>query len=113
MRVPRIRGAGIGTVGLPSYSFGSRRSALAANARVECGRHPRRDMRAPLLQHFAIHGPSIATALVIGLLGGPTWASSDATPNGSQFQVNTYTTAVQETSSVASDSNGNFVVAWR
>ena len=33
-------------------------------------------------------------------------------PVGSEFQVNTYTTAFQAWPSVASDANGNFVVVW-
>jgi hypothetical protein len=37
---------------------------------------------------------------------------SSGNPVGSEFQVNTYTTYSQESSSVAMDSNGNFVIAW-
>jgi hypothetical protein len=42
-------------------------------------------------------------------------APGDAQPVGSEFQVNTYTTASQEVSlgrAVAADPNGNFVVVW-
>jgi phage tail sheath gpL-like len=42
---------------------------------------------------------------------GQRFASSGA-PLGSEFRVNTYTTANQYIPSVASDSAGNFVVAW-
>jgi hypothetical protein len=35
-----------------------------------------------------------------------------AQPLGSEFRVNTYTTNSQRLPSVASDSTGNFVVAW-
>ena len=45
------------------------------------------------------------------LISGPSGADS-ATPNGSEFQVNTYTTNYQGQPSVASDSDGNFVVVW-
>jgi len=34
-------------------------------------------------------------------------------PQGIQFQVNSYTTGTQRQPAVASDANGNFVVAWR
>jgi hypothetical protein len=34
------------------------------------------------------------------------------TPQGPQFQVNTYTTAYQDVAAVATDSAGNFVVVW-
>lgn len=39
--------------------------------------------------------------------------SSSGMPLGSEFRVNTYTTNAQYGGSVASDSTGNFVVAWR
>jgi hypothetical protein len=35
-----------------------------------------------------------------------------AQPVGSEFQVNTYTTGYQQKSSVATDSDGDFVVVW-
>ncbi len=38
--------------------------------------------------------------------------ASDGTPQGSQFQVNTYTTDFQEDPAVAVGSNGDFVVVW-
>jgi hypothetical protein len=38
--------------------------------------------------------------------------ASSGTPLGPEFRVNTYTTGLQESPSVASDSAGNFVVAW-
>ena len=34
-------------------------------------------------------------------------------PQGSEFQVNSYTTSTQRGPSVASDANGNFVIAWQ
>jgi hypothetical protein len=34
-------------------------------------------------------------------------------PNGPEFQVNTYTTGLQQYPAVASDARGNFVVAWQ
>ena len=37
---------------------------------------------------------------------------SSETPAGAQFQVNTYTTNTQRYASVASDSDGNFIVVW-
>src|SRR5207245_6734833 len=51
---------------------------------------------------------AIAAALALAMLGGSTAAS--ATPNGSQFRVDIYTTGYQISPSVASDSAGNFVV---
>jgi hypothetical protein len=39
-----------------------------------------------------------------------TWPQGD--PLGPEFRVNTYTTGFQSSPSVASDSSGNFVVAW-
>ena len=38
--------------------------------------------------------------------------NSDGTTNGSEFQVNTYTTNYQSRPSVAMDSDGDFVVTW-
>ncbi len=38
--------------------------------------------------------------------------ASDGSPQGAQFQVNTYTTSVQLEPSVASAPGGSFVVAW-
>jgi hypothetical protein len=35
------------------------------------------------------------------------------TPQGGEFQVNTYTTNIQDFPVVASDANGNFVVVWK
>jgi hypothetical protein len=37
---------------------------------------------------------------------------STGTPQGGEFQVNTYTTGIQEFPVVAADSTGNFVVVW-
>ncbi len=34
-------------------------------------------------------------------------------PQGSEFQVNSYTTDIQIKAAVATDSSGNFVVVWR
>jgi hypothetical protein len=38
---------------------------------------------------------------------------ADATPQGSEFQVNTYTTSVQTSAAVASDPRGDLVVVWQ
>jgi len=38
--------------------------------------------------------------------------ASDGSTQGAQFQVNTYTTSVQDVPSVAVDANGDFVVVW-
>lgn len=38
--------------------------------------------------------------------------SSDGTPQGSEFQVNTYTANYQVSSSAAMDASGNFIVIW-
>ncbi|MFN8578623.1 MAG: hypothetical protein U0354_17485 [Candidatus Sericytochromatia bacterium] len=38
--------------------------------------------------------------------------NSDGTPNGSEFQVNTYNTAMQYQPKVGIDDSGNFVVTW-
>jgi hypothetical protein len=35
-----------------------------------------------------------------------------ASPQGTQFQVNTYATSTQRSPSVASDGRGGFVVVW-
>src|SRR5207244_2177560 len=35
------------------------------------------------------------------------------TPLGTEFRVNTYAAAFQQTPSIAADSSGNFVVVWR
>src|SRR5207244_9162179 len=37
---------------------------------------------------------------------------ADGTPQGTEFQVNTYTTNSQRGASVAVDGTGNFVVVW-
>ena len=49
-----------------------------------------------------------------GLLGSLTIAMQalGATPLGSEFQVNTYTTNSQNNPSVAVDADGDFVVVW-
>ncbi len=39
--------------------------------------------------------------------------NSDGSTNGSEFQVNTYTTGRQDVPSVAMDNNGNFVITWQ
>jgi len=39
--------------------------------------------------------------------------ASDGTPQGAQFQVNTYTTNYQALPAVASDADGNFMVVWQ
>jgi hypothetical protein len=42
----------------------------------------------------------------------PAWATAQVVPVGPQFQVNTYTTDLQNTPAVAADAGGNFVVTW-
>jgi hypothetical protein len=54
----------------------------------------------------------VVLALGLSLLGAPDTAVAAVSPNGPQFQVNTYTTHLQEFPSVAMDSSGNFVVVW-
>ncbi|MEM6783498.1 MAG: T9SS type A sorting domain-containing protein [Bacteroidota bacterium] len=39
--------------------------------------------------------------------------AADGTPQGTEFQVNTYTTDRQQNASVAMNADGDFVVAWR
>src|SRR5262249_45753272 len=53
----------------------------------------------------------IAPALALSLL--PPDAASAFSPNGSEFQVNTYTTNHEGGPSVASDSAGDFLVVWQ
>ena len=55
---------------------------------------------------------SYACALSTPLLLSPATAEAQ-TPLGSEFQINTYTTANQVNPSVAIDSDGDFVVAWQ
>jgi len=52
--------------------------------------------------------------VAVGLLGGSGVGGDalGATPLGSQFQVNTYTTSQQRYPSVAVDADGDFVVVW-
>ncbi len=47
-----------------------------------------------------------------GLGPGTGRAEAQVSPNGSEFQVNSYTTSNQLTPAIASDPSGNFVVAW-
>ena len=62
--------------------------------------------------HRSLGSARIAAMMVLlGLLGEPA-AASAASPNGVEFQVNTYTTDYQIAPSVASDAAGNFVVVW-
>ena len=55
-----------------------------------------------------------ALSLAAGLLGSLTFAvqALGATPIGSEFQVNTYTTSAQRYPSVAVEADGDFVVVW-
>ena len=53
------------------------------------------------------------TAWVLAFLAAPGRLLAQGVPQGPEFRVNTYTTAKQAGASVASDSAGNFVVAWR
>ena len=54
-----------------------------------------------------IAGVAIASCCLWGALWGR------VAPIGTEFQVNTYTTSMQDWASVASDGAGNFVVVWR
>jgi hypothetical protein len=58
--------------------------------------------------------PAVARALVALGLDVPAASSAlDATPTGSEFQVNTFTTSEQRRPSVAIDDDGDFVVVWQ
>lgn len=52
-------------------------------------------------------------ALATPVLGLATGSPAQISPNGSEFQVDSYTTSRQEKSTVASDSQGNFVMVWQ
>jgi hypothetical protein len=52
-----------------------------------------------------------AFALLVGMLSQPSPAQAQV-PLGSEFQINSYTTSAQESSAIASDALGNFVVVW-
>jgi hypothetical protein len=54
-------------------------------------------------------GIAVATAL---LLGTATPSLAQITPVGNEFKVNTYTTGLQFASSIATDSDGDFVIVW-
>jgi hypothetical protein len=56
------------------------------------------------------HRMSVVAALA---LGGAGTAGAQPSPNGGEFQVNTYTTNDQRVPAVAVDGQGNFVVAWQ
>ncbi len=64
-----------------------------------------------------VANPAVARALAALGLDGPAAPAAmgalDATPAGSQFQVNTYTTNDQQRPSVAIDADGDFVVVWQ
>ena len=52
-------------------------------------------------------------AISASVLGPGIWrAEAQVSPNGGEFQVNTYTTSVQLETAVASDAQGNFVIVW-
>ncbi len=53
-----------------------------------------------------------ATVLVVCVLGGGVSARAELSPNGGEFQVNTYSTQSQSRAAVATDIVGNFVVVW-
>jgi hypothetical protein len=58
--------------------------------------------------------PFLAFLVLVGLT--PPAVAQPVGPFGSEFQVNTYTTATQRTLSseaVAADGSGNFVIAWQ
>jgi hypothetical protein len=61
--------------------------------------------------NFVVVWTSSAQDGSVGGVFGQRYASSGA-PLGPEFRVNTYTTSYQGFPSVASDSSGNFVVAW-
>ena len=50
--------------------------------------------------------------VVLAFLAAPTMLLAQGVPQGPEFRVNTFTTLGQFVPSVASDSAGNFVVAW-
>ena len=52
-------------------------------------------------------------ALALGLLAPPPAGAQAPVPVGAQFQINSYTTNIQERSSVAADADGDFVVVWQ
>jgi hypothetical protein len=54
---------------------------------------------------------SSGTDTSAGSIQGQRYASSGST-QGAQFQVNTYTTSIQQNLSVAADADGDFVVVW-
>jgi hypothetical protein len=74
----------------------------------------RRHNAAParILRSGAVAATGAAAALGLSLIGGASVASA-ASPSGSEFQVNTYTTASQRHPSVARDAAGNFFVVWQ
>ena len=53
-----------------------------------------------------------AGALALALLAFPAAGTEMLVPQGTEFQVNTYTALFQESPSVAADADGNFVVVW-
>src|SRR5437867_462885 len=60
--------------------------------------------------NFVVVWTDVRDGSIIGLEGQRFNAAG--TPLGSDFQVNSYTTSYQRSPAVASDQNGNFVVAW-
>lgn len=52
------------------------------------------------------------TIALFAALGSAPSARAQASPNGPEFQLNTYTTRFQLFTAVASDSAGNLVAAW-
>jgi len=61
---------------------------------------------------LALRRASAAAGLVLLPLALAGAAAAQVSPNGDQFQVNTYTTGRQWQAAVASDGDGHFVVAW-
>ncbi len=60
--------------------------------------------------------PAVAVllaGLIPAVAPGDDGGAAKATPVGSEFQVNSYTTSSQSTPAVAVDANGNFVVVWQ
>jgi hypothetical protein len=53
-----------------------------------------------------------AAALVLGAVAGARPADAQVSPNGGQFQVNTYTTGAQRYPAAATDGQGRVVVVW-
>lgn len=103
-------------------------AGFAARGGDEAGRAARGNFRSPIAKHAPMPAPrasgaadpdansAVARALSALGLAAPARpdapAALDATPAGSEFQVNTYTADDQRAPSVAMDADGDFVVVW-